>query len=270
MLKRCAMLFCLATSGLAVAGEPVDLDMVSRIRQEAFHNSQVMATFSHLTEAIGPRLTNSPQMAEANAWTRGRFNAWGLANVHDEAFDGFGRGWEFSHASVQMLGPRTQPLHALPKAWTPGTDGPVEGEAVVVTVKKREDLDKYKGTLAGKVLLLSEAREYVRGEKADSHRHDDAGLAELQAFSVPKDEKDSRARRAKDTPSAPSWPGRPTNSSSPKVRWRRCRSAAGTTASSASAAAVRARPVNRPAFRRWPWRPSTTTRWSAPWSAATR
>jgi hypothetical protein len=198
MLKRCAMLFCLATSGLAVAGEPVDLDMVSRIRQEAFHNSQVMATFSHLTEAIGPRLTNSPQMAEANAWTRGRFNAWGLANVHDEAFDGFGRGWEFSHASVQMLGPRTQPLHALPKAWTPGTDGPVEGEAVVVTVKKREDLDKYKGTLAGKVLLLSEAREYVRGEKADSHRHDDAGLAELQAFSVPKDEKDSRARRAKE------------------------------------------------------------------------
>ncbi|WP_223877936.1 M20/M25/M40 family metallo-hydrolase [Luteimonas sp. MC1825] len=198
MLKRCAMLFCLGTSGLSVAAEPVDLDMVSRIRQEAFHNSQVMATFSHLTEAIGPRLTNSPQMAEANAWTRGKFNEWGLANVRDEAFDGFGRGWEFSHASVQMLGPRTQPLHALPKAWTPGTDGPVEGEAMVVTIKTREDLEKYKGRLAGKILLLSEAREYVRGEKADSHRHDDAGLAELQAFSVPKDEKDSRAKRAKE------------------------------------------------------------------------
>ena len=51
MLKRCALVAGLALlSGLAVANEPVDLDMVSRIRQEAFHNSQVMATFSHLTE----------------------------------------------------------------------------------------------------------------------------------------------------------------------------------------------------------------------------
>ena len=198
MLKRCLLVCGLLASGLAAAAEPVDLDMVSRIRQEAFHNSQVMATFSHLSENIGPRLTNSPQMAEANAWTRGKFNEWGLANVHDEAFDDFGRGWEFSHASVRMLGPRAAPLHALPKAWTPGTDGPVEGEAMVVTIKKREDLDQYKGKLAGRILLLSEARGYARGEKPDSHRHDDAGLAELQAFSVPKDEKDSRAKRAKE------------------------------------------------------------------------
>jgi hypothetical protein len=97
--------------------------MVSRIRQEAFHRSQVMATFSHLTESIGPRLTNSPQMAQANAWSRSKFNEWGLVNVHDEAFDDFGRGWEFSSASVEMLGDRIQPLHALPKAWTPGTPG---------------------------------------------------------------------------------------------------------------------------------------------------
>ncbi len=197
MLKRCVMAACVAVSGVAWGQEPVDLDMVSRIRQEAFHNSQVMATFSHLTEAIGPRLTNSPQMAEANAWTRGKFQDWGLSNVHDDGFDGFGRGWEFTHASVQMIGPRSSPLHALPKAWTPGTDGPVEGEAIVVKVEKLADLDTYKGKLEGKILLLSEAREYARGEKADSHRHDDAGLAELQAFSVPKDEKETRAERAK-------------------------------------------------------------------------
>ena len=198
MFKRCALLLCLGLSGLAAAGEPVDLDMVSRIRQEAFHRSQVMATFTHLSEGIGPRLTNSPQMAQANAWTRAKFVEWGLANVHDEAFDGFGRGWEFSGASVQMLGPRQLPLHALPKAWTPGTDGPVEGELVAVNIKKREDLDKYKGKLAGKILLLGEAREYKPGEQPDFHRHDDAGLAELQAFAVPKDAKDDRAKRAKE------------------------------------------------------------------------
>lgn len=196
MLKRCVMLVCLGVSGAAMASEPVDLDMVSKIRQEAFHNSQVMATLTHLTEGIGPRLTNSPQMAEANDWTRGKFNEWGLVNARDEAFD-FGRGWEFSHASVQMLGPRELPLHALPKAWTPGTGGPVEGEALRVEVEKAADLEKYRGKLAGRILLLSEEREYKPGEKPDFHRHDDAGLAELQAFAVPKDEKDDRAERVK-------------------------------------------------------------------------
>ncbi len=198
MIKRCAVVMCLAISGIAAAQEPVDLDMVSKIRQEAFHRSQVMTTFSHLTETIGPRLSNSPQMAAANAWTRKTFNDWGLANVHDEAFDDFGRGWEFSNASVQMLSPRMLPLHALPKAWTPGTDGPVEGEVMAVTIKKMEDLEKYKGNLSGRILLLSEARDYKRGVEADSHRHDDAGLAELQTFALPTDAKKDRSKRVKE------------------------------------------------------------------------
>ena len=198
MMKRCLLLACMGISGLAAAAEPVDLDMVNRIRQEAFHRSQVMETFSHLTETIGPRLTNSPQMARANAWTRGKFTEWGLANVHDEAFDDFGRGWEFTSASVEMLSPRALPLHALPKAWTPGTRGPVEGEAMLVTIKAIGDLDQYKGRLAGKILLLDEAREYKRGGEPDSQRHDDTGLAELQAFAVPKDQAKDRAKRIKE------------------------------------------------------------------------
>ena len=131
-----------ATASLALAAgtvcaqpvEPVDLDMVSRIRQEAFHHSQVMGLLGELTEDIGPRLTNSPAMDKANGWARGKFEGWGLANVHDEAFADFGRGWEFGEASVEMLSPRALPLYALPKAWTPGTNGPVEGEAVEVKI----------------------------------------------------------------------------------------------------------------------------------------
>lgn len=202
MLKRFAMLAALAGCGLgaapAAAQEPVDLDMVGRIRQEAFHNSRVMETFSHLTEVIGPRLTNSPAMAEANAWTRARFEEWGLANVRDEAFDGFGRGWEFSAASVEMLGERVQPLHALPKAWTPGTDGTVEGELVRVEIKSLADIGKYRGKLGGKVLLLGEAREYKRGTEPDSHRHDATSLEGLQQFTVPKAAAADRAKRARE------------------------------------------------------------------------
>ena len=35
------------------AEEPVDLDMINRIREEGFHRSQVMETAYHLTEVIG-------------------------------------------------------------------------------------------------------------------------------------------------------------------------------------------------------------------------
>ncbi|WP_313143672.1 M28 family peptidase, partial [Stenotrophomonas sp.] len=185
-------------NAMAQQREPVDLDMVSRIRQEAFHRSQVMDTFSYLTERIGPRLTNSPAMGRANAWTRGKFSEWKLDNVHDEAFDDFGRGWEFTSASVEMLGDRVLPLHALPKAWTPGTRGPVEGELVHVDIKKLDDIETYRGKLRGKILLLGEAREYKRGTEPDSHRHDATSLEGLQEFTLPKDVASERAKRVKE------------------------------------------------------------------------
>jgi len=198
LLALCLGLGTMLGAPPAQSKEPVDLEMVGRIRQEAFHRSQVMATFGHLTEHIGPRLTNSPAMAQANAWTGQKFREWGLANVHNEAFDGFGRGWAFRSASVQLLAPRAMPLHALPKAWTPGTQGPVEGEAIAVTIKTLADVDKYKGKLKDRIVLLSELREYKPGTEADTQRYTDAGLTELLAFTVPKDTPSERAKRVKE------------------------------------------------------------------------
>jgi len=200
MIKRCLLVLGmgLAFAGGAGAAEQVDLDMVGKIRQEAFHRSQVMDTFSYLTESIGPRLTNSPAMTRANAWTRQKFGEWGLTSAHDEAFDDFGRGWEFESASVEMLEPRLTQLYALPKAWTPGTNGTVEGEVVKVDIKKLADLEKYKGTLRGKILLLGDAREYKRGTEADSHRHDATSLEGLQEFTIPKSADKDRAKRVKE------------------------------------------------------------------------
>ncbi|MGY0504680.1 M20/M25/M40 family metallo-hydrolase [Luteimonas sp. e5] len=177
----------LAQAARAQSLEPVDVAMASRIRQEAFQRSQVMNTLTHLTENIGPRLTNSPAMHRANEWTADTLRGWGLSNVHQEEVEDLGHGWEFSHASVEMLSPRRMPLHALPKAWTPGTEGPVEGEAMAVKLENAADLEKHKGQLRGKILFLSDAREYKPGIEPDFHRHDEAGLAELQRFAVPKD-----------------------------------------------------------------------------------
>jgi len=172
------------------AEERVDLSMTSRIRQEAFNHSQVMALLDHLTEEIGPRLTNSPAMAQANAWSGSKFHEWGLSDVHDEAIaEPFGRGWEFRSANVEMLSPRAFPLHALPKAWTPGTNGPVEGDAIAAKLETKADLDKFKGKLRGKIVFLGEPRAYKPGEKSDWNRETDETLAAMQSLAVPADPK---------------------------------------------------------------------------------
>ena len=186
-----------AGTTLAQPAEPVDLDMVSRIRQEAFHRSQVMQTLGELTEGIGPRLTNSPAMDRANAWARGKLQGWGLARVHDDAFADFGRGWEFGRAGIEMLTPRKLPLYALPKGWTAGTGGVVEGEAIALKLEKAADFDKHRGKLRGKVVFVDELRQYKPGEEPDFHRHDGTTLEDLQAFTVPKDQGDDRAARIK-------------------------------------------------------------------------
>lgn len=197
---RLALAGLFALSGLAApevvadprasAAEPVDWEMVTRIRDEGFHRSQVMATLEHLTETIGPRLTGSPQMTEANQWTRDHLAAWGLENARLEPFD-FGRGWSFSRASVHMIEPRATPLSALPEAWTSGTRGTVRGEVVRVKIDSEEDFERYRGELAGKILLLEEAeRPRPPGRPAPDEiprRLSREDLDELATFPVPDD-----------------------------------------------------------------------------------
>jgi hypothetical protein len=188
------------TAASAQTMAPVDLDMVARIRQEAFQHSQVMATLREITEDVGPRLTASPNMDKANAWARAKLSGWGMSNVHDEAFEGFGRGWDYSHSRVEMLAPHAVPLYAIPKAWTPGTNGPVEGDAMAVSIKSKADMEKYKGKLKGKIAFVSDAREYKPGTDADWQRLDGDGLAKLHEFEVPADRKggDDRMKRFRD------------------------------------------------------------------------
>ena len=184
-----------AASG-GVQAQDVNLDMTGKIRQEALQRSEVMATLDHMTDHIGPRLTNSPSMLKASEWTRSQLSSWGLTNVHEEIVDDLGRGWEFNNASVLMLGPRPMPLHALPKAWTPGTNGPVEGDAIFAKLESKADLEKCKGKLRGKVVFTDALRPYKPGEQADFHRHDDKSLEDLIAFPVPRQR--SATERAED------------------------------------------------------------------------
>src|SRR5918993_722105 len=120
-------------------------DVVERIKDEGINRSQLMQTLAHLTDVIGPRLTNSPAAKRANEWTRDRLTSWGLANARLEPWGPFGRGWTLKRFSAEVVEPQAFPLLAYPRAWSPGLDAPLTSEVVLVEAAKEEELEKYKG-----------------------------------------------------------------------------------------------------------------------------
>lgn len=134
-------------------------DPITRIRDEGMNRSQVMQTLSYLSDVIGPRLTNSPGMKRANEWTRDQMTKWGMQNAHLEAWGPFGRGWTLKRFSAEVVEPLSIPLIAYPKAWSPGTNGPISGEVVYVDATDAAGLEKYRGKLKGAIVMLAPVRE---------------------------------------------------------------------------------------------------------------
>ena len=156
----CAVGFAVAPAAPAqIAQERVDLDAVRRIREEGFERSQIEALAGHLTDVIGPRLTGSPAMRQANEWTADKFREWGLRNVVIEPWGEFGRGWERVSYSGRILTPFVQPLQAQPTAWTGSTNGTVTAPVMIVEADSAADLERYRGRLRGAVVLLREPPE---------------------------------------------------------------------------------------------------------------
>jgi len=153
--RHLGMLCAIAVlSAPAWGGDEPDLATINRIVDEGFNRSELPATASYLTDRIGGRLTNSPQMREAERWTQQQFNTWGLKNVRTEGFD-FGRGWSIEKSSVRMLTPRIAEYRAIPVAWTPGTDGAINAPIIVAPMSRERDFDKWKGKLKGQIVLVT-------------------------------------------------------------------------------------------------------------------
>jgi carboxypeptidase Q len=158
--------------------EKTDLDAVYRIKDEGLQRSKVMDIESYLTDVYGPRLTGSPNIREAADWAQKTMKEWGLAKVHVETFP-FGRGWQNQRFVATAVTPRAYPLIGFPIAWTPGTNGPVTGNAVAADIQSEDDFAKFRGTLGGKFVLVSSIRNVAAQFEAPGHRFTDAELADL-------------------------------------------------------------------------------------------
>jgi len=167
--------------------EKVDLETMGRIRYEGFHDSKVMDYATGLMDTIGERLTGSPNMKRANEWTRDQLTAMGLSNAHLESWGPFGRGWANQYVNVRMTSPDVVTLLAYPKAWTPGTNGVVQGKCVRATIDDKKDFDKYKGKLAGMIVILGADADVKPITEPPYKRLSDDDLAKLADYQIPAD-----------------------------------------------------------------------------------
>ena len=177
-----------AKTPAAEAGQPavesVDLQMYGRIREEGLQHSHIMEYASALADDIGPRLTGSPNLAKANAWTRDQLTAMGCVNAHLEDWGEFGMGWQQLNTWARMTAPDTAVFVAQATPWSPSTmadgkPGPVSGAAVWVNIQDEKDFADYKGKVRGKIVFLGEMREVPPLEKALFSRYTEKELEEL-------------------------------------------------------------------------------------------
>ncbi|HEY6252419.1 MAG TPA: M20/M25/M40 family metallo-hydrolase [Candidatus Angelobacter sp.] len=199
LTARCVLVCFLLAVGCAAQDEKVDLDMVSKIRYEGFRNSKIMEIASGLMDGIGQRLTGSPNVKRANEWTRDKLSEFGLVNAHLEAWSPFGRGWANQYVNVRMLGPDIATLIAYPRAWTPGTNDAIQAQVVRVEIhptpgEMARDMAKYKGKLAGKIILYGDDPELKLPAEPLVERLDEKALSQIEQYPIPSERNDPRIR----------------------------------------------------------------------------
>src|SRR4051812_45649153 len=134
------------------AQETVDSSMMQKIRDEGLNRSQVLKTFEHFTEAIGPRLTGSPAVKAADDYAVKSLQGFGISNAHLEPWE-FGRGWQLEKSTIELVEPRYAPLIGYPEAWSASTAGEIVGTPVFIGNKTLSELQAMKGQLKGAIVL---------------------------------------------------------------------------------------------------------------------
>lgn len=152
LLTAYIICFCLFASPAAAVQEPVDRDVIAKIRDEGLNRSQVYETFTHFTEDIGPRLTGSPAYKTAAEWAQGKLKEYGLENPRLEAWE-FGRGWALDKFSIEMVEPRYMPLIGYPEAWSASMAGEITAAPIFLGDKKQEDIAQMRDKLKGAIVM---------------------------------------------------------------------------------------------------------------------
>lgn len=154
-----------------------DAAITQKIKDEGMNHSKVMQTAFYLTDVSGPRLSNSTGLKNAQNWAVKELKSYGLSNVKLEPWGKFGKGWDVEKNYAAITVPYYHAIIAIPKAWTPGTNGPIKSEIILIKADTSLNLDQYKGKLKGKIIIYEPASmTLAAGATPDFLRYTDAQL----------------------------------------------------------------------------------------------
>lgn len=135
----------------ALSADELDKAVLAEVKAR----SELMKNLQYLSDVIGARLTGSKNLERANNWTAEKMKSYGLENVKLEPWE-IPVGWERGKATMKIIEPDTgRSLMIAAAGWTPGTNGKVTGDVVILKGRTKADLEKYKGKLKGAVILTS-------------------------------------------------------------------------------------------------------------------
>src|SRR3984893_5781363 len=138
------------------AGDPNDYAAAdAQILKEIHEHSEAMENLEHLSDAIGARLTGSPQLKQANDWTAEMFRKDGLTNVQLEPWT-IAHSWTRGTAHARILKPAEHPLTIAAAGWSPGTGGMLHAPVVYFDAKKKTEFEKFRGKLKGAIVIYQE------------------------------------------------------------------------------------------------------------------
>ena len=163
--------------------ENVDLEMIYKIKQEGNQNSKMEDLAYGLTDFAGPRLTGSTGGNRGNEWAKKKMEELGFQNVRIEEAGDFNRGgWDNLKTYSAMTAPYYVNFACNPVAWTGSTNGLIKGEVILLDVRTENDLEKYKGTLNGKIILMpsSSTTPYEISYEPLASRYTDDQLKQME------------------------------------------------------------------------------------------
>ena len=176
-------LFLLLLINTFVWAQDDNPSVIEVIKKHGLEETKVMEIASWITDVYGPRLTGSPGLDRATDWAKKQLNLWGMENVHLEEWGPFGRGWEMQHFEMHGNSPNYFPIIAYPKAWSPSVKG--TGEVIYFGAKTVEDLEKYRGKLKGKIVMVDTIRNVDEWFDAPAARHDSDALLNMANAAIP-------------------------------------------------------------------------------------
>ncbi|MBD5308123.1 MAG: M20/M25/M40 family metallo-hydrolase [Bacteroides sp.] len=155
-------------------------EMAYRVKEEAFSRSQIDSIARFMTDRLGSRLAASRMKLRAEQLVTDKLRDLGLENVRVEFASDFPKGgWDNERNYVAMTAPYYCSFAANPKAWSGSTDGLVTGECILLDAKTVDDLDKYRGNLTGKIVLMPPTREYELSFQPMASRYTDEQLKDM-------------------------------------------------------------------------------------------